>query len=149
MRVLAATTLRHGRGIQNHPIPSYLHVPTMAYKLAASRYSIITRKMIPLAYTEYLHMCAQSLAAAQDAPSDSDLIFHLEITREAEKVYTLFNYTETDQTQYMNDEQIQIYLTAFTSKLQDWRSRLPASLAEDREYGQRSCRIFCHPLHFH
>ncbi|EFX02789.1 c6 zinc finger domain containing protein [Grosmannia clavigera kw1407] len=97
----------------------------------ATWYSIITRKTIPLAYTEYLHLCAQSLAATQEVPTDSDLIFHLELTREAEKVYTLFNYTETSQAQCMNDEQIQIYLNAFCAKLHDWRSRLPTLLKDD------------------
>ncbi|QGJ00401.1 hypothetical protein CEK26_013469 [Fusarium fujikuroi] len=94
-------------------------------------YSIMTRKSSPLIYNDYLYTCAQSLAAAKEAPSDLDLVFHLEVAREAEKAYTFFNYTDIQQTQFMGEQQIQIYLNAFSIKVQDWQLRLPSSLAQD------------------
>ncbi|VTT64162.1 unnamed protein product [Fusarium fujikuroi] len=97
-------------------------------------YSIMTRKSSPLIYNDYLYTCAQSLAAAKEAPSDLDLVFHLEVAREAEKAYTFFNYTDIQQAQFMGEQQIQVYLNAFSIKVQDWQLRLPSSLAQDREY---------------
>ena len=93
----------------------------------------MTRKLSPLPYNDYLHACACSLAATKAVPSDADLIFHLEITREAEKVYTLFNYTEVQgQPQYPSDEQMHVYLNSFSVRAREWRSRLPSSFTEDR-----------------
>ncbi|KIW49844.1 hypothetical protein, variant 1 [Exophiala xenobiotica] len=100
------------------------------YHLAAW-YSIMTRKESPLAYNEYMHACASSLAAAKEVPSDTDLAFHLELTREADRVSTLFNYSETLQPQRMGDEQMQIYLNTFSSKIRDWQARIPATMTED------------------
>ncbi|QGI86872.1 hypothetical protein CEK25_013601 [Fusarium fujikuroi] len=94
-------------------------------------YSIMTRKSSPLIYNDYLYTCAQSLAAAKEAPSDLDLVFHLEVAREAEKAYTFFNYTDIQQAQFMGEQQIQVYLNAFSIKVQDWQLRLPSSLAQD------------------
>ncbi|KLO83581.1 uncharacterized protein LW93_363 [Fusarium fujikuroi] len=94
-------------------------------------YSIMTRKSSPLIYNDYLYTCAQSLAAAKEAPSDLDLVFHLEVAREAEKAYTFFNYTDIQQAQFMGEQQIQVYLNAFSIKVQDWQLRLPPSLAQD------------------
>ncbi|CCT73904.1 uncharacterized protein FFUJ_09268 [Fusarium fujikuroi IMI 58289] len=94
-------------------------------------YSIMTRKSSPLIYNDYLYACAQSLAAAKETPSDLDLVFHLEVAREAEKAYTFFNYTDIQQTQFMGEQQIQVYLNAFSVKVQDWQLRLPSSLAQD------------------
>ncbi|KAK5240464.1 hypothetical protein LTR40_013810, partial [Exophiala xenobiotica] len=51
----------------------------------ATWYSIMTRKESPLAYNEYMHACASSLAATNEVPSDADLVFHLELTREADR----------------------------------------------------------------
>ena len=89
--------------------------------------------MRPLAYNDYLHACARSLAAAKVVASDADLVFHLEIAREAEKVYNLFDYTEVHEPQYMRDEQINIFLNALSVKAQDMRSRIPPTFTEDRE----------------
>ncbi|EXM21906.1 hypothetical protein FOTG_10201 [Fusarium oxysporum f. sp. vasinfectum 25433] len=75
-----------------------------------------------------------SLAAAKEIPSDLDLVFHLKVAREAEKAYTFFNYTDIQQTQFMGEQQIQVYLNAFSVKVQDWRFRFPSSLTQDREY---------------
>ncbi|KAF5717025.1 c6 zinc finger domain-containing protein [Fusarium globosum] len=75
-----------------------------------------------------------SLAAAKEILSDLDLVFHLEVAREAEKAYTFFNYTDIQQTQFMGEQQIQVYLNAFSVKVQDWQLRLPSSLAQDRKY---------------
>ncbi|KAG4279790.1 hypothetical protein FPRO06_11124 [Fusarium proliferatum] len=94
-------------------------------------YSIMTRKSSPLIYNDYLYTCAQSLAAAKESPSDLDLVFHLEVAREAEKAYTFFNYTDIQQAQFMGEQQIQVYLNAFSVKVQDWQLRLPSSLAQD------------------
>ncbi|PCD29550.1 hypothetical protein AU210_012086 [Fusarium oxysporum f. sp. radicis-cucumerinum] len=94
-------------------------------------YSIMTRKSSPLIYNDYLYTCAQSLAAAKEIPSDLDLVFHLEVSREAEKAYTFFNYTDIQQTHFMGDQQIQVYLKAFCVKVQDWRFRFPSSLTKD------------------
>ncbi|KAG4273129.1 hypothetical protein FPRO04_09966 [Fusarium proliferatum] len=94
-------------------------------------YSIMTRKSSPLIYNDYLYTCAQSLATAKELPSDLDLVFHLEVAREAEKAYTFFNYTDIQQAQFMGEQQIQVYLNAFSVKAQDWQLRLPSSLAQD------------------
>ncbi|KAM0084129.1 hypothetical protein ACKRZS_003674 [Fusarium odoratissimum] len=94
-------------------------------------YSIMTRKSSPLIYNDYLYTCAQSLAAAKETPSDLDLVFHLEVAREAERAYTFFNYTDIQQTQFMGEQQIQVYLNAFSIKVQDWRFRFPSSLTQD------------------
>ncbi|KAI1059815.1 hypothetical protein LB506_008991 [Fusarium annulatum] len=89
-------------------------------------YSIMTRKSSPLIYDDYLYTCAQSLATAKESPSDLDLV-----AREAEKAYTFFNYTDIQQAQFMGEQQIQVYLNAFSVKVQDWQLRLPSSLAQD------------------
>lgn len=94
----------------------------------------MTRKESPLAYNEYMHACASSLAAAKEVPSETDLVFHLELTREADRVSTLFNYSETLQPQRMGDEQMQIYLNTFSSKIRDWQARIPATMTEDRKF---------------
>ncbi|KAF5535204.1 c6 zinc finger domain-containing protein [Fusarium phyllophilum] len=85
----------------------------------------------PLIYNDYLYICAQSLATANETPSDVDLVFHLEVAREADKAYTLFNYTDIQQTQFMGEQQIQVYLNAFSVKVQDWRLRFQSSLTQD------------------
>ncbi len=107
----------------------------------------MTRKESPLAYNEYMHACASSLAAAKEVPSDTDLVFHLELTREADRVSTLFNYSETLQPQRMGDEQMQIYLSTFSSKIRDWQARIPATMTEDRKYSvsQRCKVVLCNP----
>ncbi|KAK5266101.1 hypothetical protein LTR99_008098 [Exophiala xenobiotica] len=97
----------------------------------ATWYSIMTRKESPLAYNEYMHACASSLAATNEVPSDADLVFHLELTREADRVSTLFNYSETLQPQRMSDEQMQIYLNTFSSKIRDWQAHIPTTMTED------------------
>ncbi|OAA57590.1 c6 zinc finger domain containing protein [Niveomyces insectorum RCEF 264] len=97
----------------------------------ATWYSIVSRKVSPMPYNDYLYTCAKSLAAIKDVPSDVDILSYLEITHEAEKIYTLFNYAETHRAQYMDDQQIQIYLDAFSAKLDDWRSRLSPSMKND------------------
>lgn len=98
------------------------------------RYSIMTRKVSPIVYNDYLLECARSLAAAEAVPSDMNLIYHVELAREAERVYTMFNYTETAQIPVMSDEQIQIYLNAFTIRINEWRARIPPTLTQDREF---------------
>jgi hypothetical protein len=98
------------------------------------RYSILTRKVSPLAYNDYLHSCACSLATTKEAPSDPSLIYQLELTHEAERVYSLFNYSETDQPQSMSDGQLRIYVNAFASKLKELRARVPPSITKDRKY---------------
>jgi len=95
------------------------------------RYSILTRKVCPMVYNDYLHACARSLAAAKEVPSDANLVYQLELNREAERVYEVFNYAETNQSQNMSDEQMQVYLNAFSSEVNEWRERIPPSLAED------------------
>ncbi|EWG50885.1 hypothetical protein FVEG_16710 [Fusarium verticillioides 7600] len=92
----------------------------------------MTRKSSPLIYNDYLHTCAQSLATAKEKPSDLELVFNLEVTHEAEKAYTFFNYTDVGQAQFMRDQQIQVYLNAFSVKVQEWRLRFPSSLTQDR-----------------
>ncbi|TXB99599.1 hypothetical protein FocTR4_00014612 [Fusarium oxysporum f. sp. cubense] len=77
------------------------------------------------------YQCIKSLAAAKETPSDLDLVFHLEVAREAERAYTFFNYTDVQQTQFMGEQQIQVYLNAFSIKVQDWRFRFPSSLTQD------------------
>ncbi|KAG5809094.1 hypothetical protein H9Q74_000202 [Fusarium xylarioides] len=94
-------------------------------------YSIMTRKSSPLIYNDYLYTCAQSLATANETPSDVDLVFHLEVAREAERAYTFFNYTDIQQTHFMGEQHIQVYLNAFFIKVQDWRLRFPSSLTQD------------------
>ncbi|RBQ69679.1 hypothetical protein FVER14953_20911 [Fusarium verticillioides] len=91
----------------------------------------MTRKSSPLIYNDYLHTCAQSLATAKEKPSDLELVFNLEVTHEAEKAYTFFNYTDVGQAQFMRDQQIQVYLNAFSVKVQEWRLRFPSSLTQD------------------
>ncbi|KAF5644108.1 multidrug resistance [Fusarium sp. NRRL 52700] len=95
-------------------------------------YSIMTRKSSPLIYNDYLYTCAQSLANAKETPSDLDLVFYLDVAREAEKAYTFFNCTDIQQTYLMGEHQIQVYLDAFSVKVQDWRMRFPSSLIQDR-----------------
>ena len=104
---------------------------------ARSRFSILTRKPIPLSYNEYLYSCARSLALEPGVPTDSNLIYQLELDRDAERVYDIFNYAETTPSQIMNDEQLQLYLNAFSSRIREWLIRLPSSLSEKRE--QTSC----------
>jgi hypothetical protein len=96
-----------------------------------ARYSIMTRKESPLAYNEYMHACASSLAATKEVPSDADLVFHLELTREADRVSTLFNYSETLQPQRMSDEQMQIHLNTFSSKIRDSQAHIPTTMTEE------------------
>ncbi|KAG5775539.1 hypothetical protein H9Q73_010803 [Fusarium xylarioides] len=92
----------------------------------------MTRKSSPLIYNDYIYTCAQSLATANETPSDVDLVFHLEVAREAERAYTFFNYTDIQQTHFMGEQHIQVYLNAFFIKVQDWRLRFPSSLTQDR-----------------
>jgi len=99
----------------------------------------MTRKSSPLIYNDYLYICAQSLATAKETPSDLDLVFHLEVAREAEKAYTFFNYTDIQQTQFMGEQQVQVYLNAFSVKVQDWRFRFLSSLTQDCEYNIETC----------
>ncbi|KAF5252548.1 hypothetical protein FANTH_2442 [Fusarium anthophilum] len=75
-----------------------------------------------------------SLATAKETPSDLDLVFHLDVTHEAEKAYTFFNYTDIHQTHFMNEQQIQVYLNAFSIKVQDWRMRSPNLVTQDRYF---------------
>ncbi|KAK5451472.1 hypothetical protein LTS15_008237 [Exophiala xenobiotica] len=97
----------------------------------ATWYSIMTRKESPPAYNDYMHACASSLAATKEVHSDADLVFHLELTREADRVSTLFNYSETLQPQRMSDGQMQIYLNTFSSKIPDWQAHIPTTMTED------------------
>ncbi|KAF5635693.1 c6 zinc finger domain protein [Fusarium sp. NRRL 25303] len=82
---------------------------------------------------QFADQYTKSVAAAKETPSDLDLVSHLEVAREAEKAYTFFNYTDIQQTQFMGEQQIQVYLNAFSVKVQDWQLRLPSSLAQDRQ----------------
>ncbi|KAF5714486.1 hypothetical protein FMUND_7401 [Fusarium mundagurra] len=72
-----------------------------------------------------------SLATAKQRPSDLDLVFNLEVTREAEKAYTFFDYTNVEQAHLMGEQHIQVYLKAFSVKVQDWRLRFPSSHTQD------------------
>ncbi len=113
-----------------------LHTPHSAHTLLpdlTSRFSICIRKAIPLPYDDYLSQCAKSLAETKAAPSDGDLVALLRFTREAETVYTLFNYSETHQTQYMSDEQIHIYLNVFSARLQDWQTDSASLMSRSSE----------------
>ncbi|KAK6379069.1 hypothetical protein LTS17_006773 [Exophiala oligosperma] len=89
------------------------------------------RKASPLAYNDYMRTCALSLAATKEAKTDTDLIHVLELTHEADQVFTLFNYSDNKQSHHMDDDQLQLYLNTFSSKLRDWHARAPASLREN------------------
>ncbi|KIX04423.1 uncharacterized protein Z518_05291 [Rhinocladiella mackenziei CBS 650.93] len=94
-------------------------------------YSVLTRKTSFLPYNDYMLACARSLASAKEVPSDAELIYKMEFTREAERVYSMFNYSETNQLQNMSEEHMQVYLNTFSAEINEWRARLPSSMVED------------------
>ncbi|KAH8820246.1 hypothetical protein F5884DRAFT_40825 [Xylogone sp. PMI_703] len=94
-------------------------------------YSILTRKTCLLSYSEYLYSCARSLQSRSEFESDAFFIYSLELTREAQRVYSLFNYAETDELQSMSDGQLQVYLNVCLLRVHEWQLRAPPALARD------------------
>lgn len=101
------------------------------------RYSVLTRKVSPLGYSDYLHACARSLESKKAVPTDTYILHRLDLTREVERVYSLFNYSEADQPQSMSDAQLQVYLNACLSKINEWQGSSPSIVARDRKLPYR------------
>jgi hypothetical protein len=85
-----------------------------------------------LAYSKYLDECGVSLAAEEQAPSDTSLRHSLQLVRLAEEIGETFGYRDPETARSITDEKLQFYIKYFEDRKEALRSNLSPALANDR-----------------
>ena len=93
--------------------------------------SLLFRKPSPLAYTPYLHECANSISVNPHQPSDATMIHYLLVLRSSDDVTKSFDHGSSAKMQAMPDERIQVLLKALSRQFNDWKNALPPSVLNE------------------
>lgn len=89
--------------------------------------AISYRKVNTLPYSSYVNECALSLAAEKNEPSDAYLIHHVGLLQILEEIRSTLGCDMSDSRTTVSEEKLNLYITAFESKLNDLKHKFPSS----------------------